>query len=185
VRTVLLLLASGCLALVVEGALATALPPTVLPDVGLLWTVGAALALPAAPALWVAAGMGFGGDLLAGAPLGHGALRLLLAFLAVRIANGALELRRGLPEAVLTGLVSLGVGLFGISLLTASGIPAPPPLRAALSLLVVAAVNAACAPAACWLVEGLASLAGEREAPARRSTILVRTAGYGPGRRLG
>lgn len=183
-KAALLLSLVAVVALVVEGALVTIVPSLLLPDVGLLVAVGAGLAMPAAPALGAVALVGFASDLLSGAPLGQKVLALLVAFLAVRIANGSLELRRGLPEAVLAGLLSLGVGLFETGLLALAAVPPPEALTLWVGLAVQGGVNALCAPAACAVADLVADAAGERELPGRRGTIFVRGPGFGPGRRL-
>jgi len=104
VKAALALILLGALGLVVEGALVSVVPALLLPDVALVGSVAAALFLGGGPALVALAGLGFASDLLGGAPLGLHVLALLVPFVATRLANGSLELRRGFPEVLATGL---------------------------------------------------------------------------------
>lgn len=103
----LALAAVGVSALVLQGALAALLPPALVPDLGLLVTVVAAVEAPALGALALAAGLGYGADLLSGTLLGEQALLRILAFAATRFVTAQFHLERPLPLASLC----LGVAL--------------------------------------------------------------------------
>jgi rod shape-determining protein MreD len=99
IRSALALTGLALGALVLQGALAALLPPALVPDLGLLLAVVTAVVAPALPALLLAAGVGFGADLLSGTLLGEQALLRILAFAATRFVSGQFHLERGLPLA--------------------------------------------------------------------------------------
>jgi cell shape-determining protein MreD len=99
VRPALVLGALGLAALVLQGALAALVPPALIPNLGLLLAVAAAVAAPPLPALLFAAALGYGADLLSGSLLGEQALLWLLAFATTRFVSGQFHLERGFPLA--------------------------------------------------------------------------------------
>lgn len=181
-KAALALVVLGALGLVLEGALVSVVPALLLPDVALVGSIAAALFLGGAPALLVLAGLGFASDLLSGAPLGMHALALLVPFAATRLANGSLELRHGMPEAVLVGLLTPVAGVVMAVCLRLDGIPGGHGLWPWLGLGLQAGVNALVAPGVCALVEALASAAGELD-PTRRGVAYVGSAPWAASRR--
>jgi rod shape-determining protein MreD len=99
IRSALALAGLALGALVLQGTLAALLPPALTPDLALLVALVAAVVAPALPALLLAAGLGFGADLLSGTLLGEQALLRLLAFAATRFVSSQFHLERGLPLA--------------------------------------------------------------------------------------
>jgi rod shape-determining protein MreD len=99
IRSALALSALALGALVLQGTLAALLPPALTPDLALLVALVAAVVAPALPALLLAAGLGFGADLLSGTLLGEQALLRLLAFAATRFVSSQFHLERGIPLA--------------------------------------------------------------------------------------
>jgi hypothetical protein len=181
-RAALALVAIGAGFIVVEGALVTVLPSLLLPDIALVLSLAAALHLYGAQALVVLAGLGFAADLLGGAPLGLHVLALLVPFVAARVANGSLELRRGLPEAVLVGLLTPVAGIAGVVCLWLAGIPLSLGWTFWLGLALQTAVNALVAPGACALAEWVATLTGDLDST-RRGVVYLGAAPWGVGRR--
>jgi len=182
VRAALALTAIGALLLVAEGALVSFLPALLLPDVALVGAVAAALFLDGPASLVVLAGLGFASDLLTGAPLGLHALSLLLPFAATRVANGSLELRHGVPEAVLVALVTPLAALAAVACMHLVGVRAGLGLAFWLGLALQTAVNAAVAPGACALAEGVASFTGDLD-PTRRGVAYMGAAPWAASRR--
>jgi rod shape-determining protein MreD len=119
IRASVALVLLGVAALILQGALAALLPASVVPDLGLLLAVAAAVSAPALPALLLAAGLGYGADLLSGTLLGEQALLRMLAFAATRFVSAQFHLERGLPFATFCLVVALldPLGLAGLSLL--------------------------------------------------------------------
>jgi rod shape-determining protein MreD len=126
----LALLALG--ALVLQGTLSALLPPALTPDLALLVTVIAAVEAPALPALLLAAGLGFGVDVLSGSLLGEQALLRILAFATTRFVSAQFHLERGLPLATYClamglldplGLAALSKLFSGASLLGWEALP--------------------------------------------------------------
>jgi cell shape-determining protein MreD len=183
-RAALAVIALGALGLVIEGALVTFLPALLLPDLALVLGIAAALFLPGGASLVALAGLGFAADLLMGAPLGLHVLTLMVPFAATRIANGSLELRRGMPEAVLVAVLTPVAGLATMLVLHLRGISADFGLWFALGLVVQTVVNAALAPAACALVESIAAATGELD-PTRRGVAWMGSAAWTALRRHG
>jgi len=164
--------ALACIALVavvLQGALAALLPPWLLPDLGLLVTVAAAVAAPAVGALLLAAGLGYGADVLSGTLLGQFALLRLLAFAATRFVHAQFHLERGLPLASFCFVLSLldALGLAALSNLFAGSSPIGVealPVAALRALL-----NAALAPGVHRLLSSV--LENLQEGDARRREV--------------
>ena len=167
IRTAAALTALGVAALVLQGTLAALLPPALVPDLGLLVALSTAVSAPAIPALVLAAGVGFGADLLSGTLLGQQALLRLLAFAATRFVSGQFHLERGLPLA--TFCLALGVldalGLAGLSWLFAGASPFG--WEALPTLAVRALLGAALVPVVHALVAGLSETLQEGDTPRR------------------
>jgi cell shape-determining protein MreD len=120
IRPTLALALLGASALIVQGTLAALLPPGLVPDLGLLLAVAAAVS-----ALLLAAGLGYGADVLSGTLLGEQALLRLLAFAATRFVSAQFHLERGLPFATFCFVVGLldPLGVAALSLLFAGASP--------------------------------------------------------------
>jgi cell shape-determining protein MreD len=115
-RSAAALLALGWLAVVAEGGLARLLPLWAVPDLALLVTLAAAFALETGAGLVVAAGIGLGGDMLGGPPLGQLAFLRTWELALARLVSGQLDLRRGLPLVVFAAAVVFCDGLAQIGL---------------------------------------------------------------------
>jgi hypothetical protein len=87
--------------------------------------VAAAVSAPALPARLLAAGLGYGADLLSGTLLGEQALLRMLAFAATRFVSAQFHLERGLPFATFCLAVALldPLGTAGLSLLFTGASP--------------------------------------------------------------
>ena len=114
----------GVLALVLEGAVATIVPPPFCPDFSLLVVIAIALHWQrAASGLLLAFVLGYAADLISGSLLGQHALLRLFVFVGVRITSRRLNFRGGLPLAAFAGAVIL---IYGVVLLAVTGFFAGP-----------------------------------------------------------
>ena len=167
IRTALALTALGLAALVLQGTLAALLPPALVPDLGLLVALSAAVSAPALPALVLAAGVGFGADLLSGTLLGEQALLRLLSFAATRFVSGQFHLERGMPLATFCLVVGVldALGVAGLSWLFAGASPFG--WEALPTLVVRALLGAALVPFVHGLVGGLSDTLQEGDSPRR------------------
>lgn len=167
IRTAAALALLGLGALVLQGALAALLPPALVPDLALLVALSAAVSAPALPALGLAAGVGYGADLLSGTLLGQQALLRLLAFAATRFVSGQFHLERGLPLAGFCLAVGVldPLGLAALSWLFAGASPFG--WEALPTLILRALLGAALVPSVHRLVGGLFETLHEGEAPRR------------------
>lgn len=167
IRPIAVLAALGAAALVLQGALAALLPPSMVPDLGLLLAVIGAVAAPPLPALLGAAFVGYGADLLSGTLLGEHALLRLFEFAATRFVSGQFHLERGLPLA--SFCLALGaldaLGLAAVSSLFAGASPIGWDALPGVALRSL--IGAALAPALHRLLEGLLGLLVEGEARKR------------------
>jgi len=101
VRSWLALVLLGSLAIFGQGVAAQWLPPRLLPDLGLLLVVGAAIGLRStAGGLLYAAFLGYATDCLSGALLGQHMLLSVASYGAARAGASRLNLRGPLPQAV-------------------------------------------------------------------------------------
>jgi rod shape-determining protein MreD len=168
-RPALALVALALVALVLQGVLAALLPPALLPDLGLLATVAGAVAAPASAALLLAAGLGFGTDVLSGTLLGQVALLRLAACAVTRFVHGQFHLERSLPLAAFCFAVSLldAVGLAALSRLFLGASPVG--LDGLPVALGRATLNALLAPSVHRLVSGV--LEGLHDGEARRREV--------------
>jgi rod shape-determining protein MreD len=107
-----MLAAVGLIALMVQGALSTIIPPPWCPDLALIAVVCMGLRWRGlAGGLVLAASLGFAADLLSGSLMGqHGLLRLFV-FVAAFFAGRQLNLKGSLPLALFVGVVTLVYGL--------------------------------------------------------------------------
>jgi len=108
----------GVLTLVLQGALATIVPPPWCPDLALLVVISIGLRWRGlAFGLCLAAGLGFAADLLSGSLMGQHALLRLFVFIAAFFAGRQLNLKGSLPLALFaTGVtVAYGLLLLGLS----------------------------------------------------------------------
>ncbi len=117
-RTALVLIAIGWLALIVQGALATLIPPPICPDLGLLVVIAIGLRWEGLTSgLCMVGVLGYVADLLSGSLLGQHALLRVFTFLGARLANRQLNLKGSVPQAIFTAGASLAHGL-GLLLLS-------------------------------------------------------------------
>jgi rod shape-determining protein MreD len=116
VKRTLGILAAGLFVLALQGALATFLPHSLSPDLGLLYVVAVSLCWEGAVSgLVVAALLGYAADLLSGSMLGQHALLRLLVFSATYLSCRQINLRGALPlisfAAAVCFVYALGAGL--------------------------------------------------------------------------
>jgi len=173
IRPALALTAVGIAALVVQGALAALLPPALVPDLGLLVTVIAAVEAPALLALALAAGLGYGTDYLSGTLLGEAALLRIVTFAGTRFVSAQFHLERPLPLAGLCLAVALlePLGTAALSSLFAGASPFG--WDALPTLATRAVLAAALAPFVHAVVSG--ALLGLSEGEARRREVRFET----------
>ena len=111
-KVVFALFVAGVVALVLQGALATIVPPPWCPDLGLLVVITIGLRWRAlGTGLVLAAGLGFAADLLSGSLVGQHALLRLIAFASAYFAGRQLNLKGSLPLVVFTISVSFVYGI--------------------------------------------------------------------------
>jgi rod shape-determining protein MreD len=119
VKRVSTLLGIGVAAIVMQGALATVLPPPWCPDLALLVLVGIGLRWRGlARGLVIAALLGYSRDLLSGSLLGQHALLYLFAFTSTVVATRQLNLRGSWP---LAGFAAALTVLYGLAMLALTG----------------------------------------------------------------
>jgi rod shape-determining protein MreD len=113
--------------LILQGAAAALAPPWLVPDLGLLLVVSVAVAAGPAEGMLVAAAVGLGTDLLAGAPVGHHVLLRLIVFAVARVLAAPFHLRAATLSALVFGLCLLDA--LGTAALTRffSGLTLPGP----------------------------------------------------------
>jgi len=111
-RIVSALFAAGVFALVLQGALATLVPPPWCPDLGLLVVITIGLRWRAlGTGLVLAAALGFAADILSGSLVGQHALLRVIAFASAYLAGRQLNLKGSLPLVVFTASVSFAYGI--------------------------------------------------------------------------
>lgn len=156
------LLGLGVAALVLQGALATLLPPPWCPDLVLLVLIGIGLRWQGfAGGLLLAALLGYATDLLSGSLLGQHALLDLFAFSGTVIAARQLNLRGTWPLAFFALVVTF---LYGLVMLAITGFfVGGVELRLGWlgAQIIHAAVSGSCAPALSALVGRAASWADD------------------------
>ena len=163
----------GLAALIVQSVATAVLPVRFVPDLALLLAIAAAVSAAPIEGMLLAAGVGYGADLLSGALLGQQALLRLAAFGVTRTVSSQFHLKRGLPLAICVASVTVAdaAGTAGIGwLFTADpwlGLHDP------LALATRAAVNALFAPFAVGLLDNVLELLTEREA--RRRDVRLET----------
>ena len=164
----LVLLALGAFALLLVGAAAQF--SRLVPDVPLLFAVSLALRVGGARAVLAAAALGYGADLLSGAPFGFHALLSVGAFALARGADRSLDLRRPVAVAALVALLAPLYHLAAIALGQLGGIPIEVGFGTGVGIGLRALLDAAAAP----LVDAVAravSRSGDEEL-GRRATPL-------------
>jgi rod shape-determining protein MreD len=118
-KRLVVLLAVGMVALIVQGAVATVLRPPFCPDLALLVVLVIALRWNGLVLGFVlAALLGFAADLLSGSLMGQHALLRLLAYVGAYFAGGQLNLKGSIPVAIFGASVSL---LYGLALVVLTG----------------------------------------------------------------
>lgn len=115
----------GLLAVALQGALADLLPRSLVPELGLLATLAAALLLGPASGMLVAFAVGLAADTLSGALLGQNALLHLVAFAVTGAVGKSLDLGRLLPLVVFAWALVAGhvLASLGISWLFLGPLP--------------------------------------------------------------
>jgi rod shape-determining protein MreD len=119
------LLLAGVLVLMLEGALATILPPPWCPDLRLLAVICIGLRWQGlAPGLALAYFLGSSADVLSGSLMGLHALLSMLAFVSAVFAGRQLNLKGLFPLMAFSASVSLfyGLALYAVSIFFVSGI---------------------------------------------------------------
>ena len=119
------LLLAGVLVLMLEGALATILPPPWCPDLRLLAVICIGLRWHGlAPGLVLAYLLGFSADVLSGSLMGLHALLSMLTFLSAVFTGRQLNLKGLFPLMAFAASVSLfyGLALYAVSIFFVSGI---------------------------------------------------------------
>jgi len=112
VKVLSALFAVGVLALVLQGALATVVPPPWCPDLGLIVVLSIGLRWRSlGSGLVLAALLGFAADLLSGSLVGQHALLRVVAFSSAWLAGRQLNLKGSLPLVVFVMSVSFVYGL--------------------------------------------------------------------------
>ncbi len=175
IKLTLALFAAGLLALVVQGALATMLPPPWCPDLGLLVVLSIGLRWRGlALGLALAAALGFAADWLSGSLVGQHALLRLIAFTSAFLAGRQLNLKGSLPLVVFVSSVSFVYGLAVYAVLgffVGDGVPG---FSWLLDGVWHALVNGAVAPWVFAVVTRVALWAGGDGAPSRTLHIDTR-----------
>jgi cell shape-determining protein MreD len=145
-RPAIAVLFLGLFLIVLQGSLAHVLPPLLLPDLGLLVVLAAAIFLGPAEGLLLAALLGLMSDVLSASLLGEFACVRILELVLTRAVAGKLDLRRGLPFTVYTlAILPLDAALvLGLTRLYLGPLPLDPAalvpaLERALPTLAVAA----------------------------------------------
>lgn len=167
----LVLLVLGSLALLLTGAWARFVPPSLCPDVALLFAVSLALRVGGGRAILAAAALGYGADLVSGAPFGLHALLSVGAFALARGADRSLDLRRPLAVAALVALLAPLYALAAVALAQLRGIPFALGLDTIVVVGLRAAVNALCAPAVDALAVAVSARAGDEDLGRRASPL--------------
>lgn len=162
------LFATGVLALVLQGALATVVSPPWCPDLGLLVVLSIGLRWRGlAVGLALAAALGFAADLLSGSLVGQHALLRLIAFSSAFLAGRQLNLKGSLPLVVFAMSVSFvyGVAVYAVStFFVGAGAPS---FAWLFDGVWHALVNGVAAPGVFSIVSRLASWAGGDDALSR------------------
>lgn len=178
-KRVLVLVALGLVAPILQGALAPFLPWGTCPDLGLLVVIGLGLSLRSGVAgLALAAEIGFVADLLSGSLLGEHALLRMLAFALARLASLHVNLHGTLTQmALAAGLSALSAGgILGLTAFFSSGTASV--LVTLPDVLQQAAVNALVAPVLISAVARLVARLGDEEG--RRVLRLEPRRGFAP-----
>lgn len=174
-KAVSALFATGVLALVLQGALATLLPPPWCPDLGLLVVLSIGLRWrPLGSGLVLAALLGFAADLLSGSLLGQHAILRVVAFASAYLAGRQLNLKGSLPLVVFAVSVSFVYG-FAVHAVSSFFVGAGAPgFGWLLDGLQHAGVNGLLSTSVFGIVSRVSAWAGHRDAPGRTLPIDAR-----------
>lgn len=164
-KRVLVLLAIGALAPMIQGAVGTFIPLRYCPDLGLLLVVGLGLCWRStAGGLALSAALGLIADLLSGSLFGQHMLLRISAFGAARACSRQLNLRGVIPRAAfviaLTVVTALGSGALTSFFAAGPGVDGEM-LR---ELIPHALINGAFAPLGVLLVERISRWLSEGDA---------------------
>jgi len=172
-----LLFGVGWLALVVQSALATMLPPPYCPDLGLLVVVAIGLSWErAATGMLLATALGFCADLFSGSLLGQHALLRLAAYTGARLASRQLNLRGALPLAVFVAALSVLYALVLLALTAFFAGSVGVGLGWVVESIQHGLVNAALAPGVSGLVQRIGVWAGADDGSRRPLRLEAREA---------
>lgn len=109
----------GLAALILQGALARAIPPPWCPDLAWLVVVGIGLRWPSfLPGVLLAVTLGYSMDLVSGSLMGQHALLRLVTYLAAALAARQLDLSGGLPVAIFVAAMTAVYGLATVTMLS-------------------------------------------------------------------
>ena len=118
-RTTAALLATGLVALMLQGALARTLPPPWCPDLAWLVVVAIGLRWPSfLSGVCLAVVLGYAMDLVSGSLMGQHALMRLLTYLAAAVAARQLDLSGGFPVAILVFAMTFVYGVVAVAVLS-------------------------------------------------------------------
>lgn len=118
-KSAMAVLALGLFALIVQGALARAIPPPWCPDLSWLVVLGIGLRWPNFLAgVLLAVTLGYSMDLVSGSLMGQHALLRLVTFLAAALAARQLDLSGGLPIAIIVFGLTIFYGLATVTMLS-------------------------------------------------------------------
>jgi len=162
------LLSAGLLVLMLEGALATLLPPPWCPDLRLLAVISIGVRWRGlAPGLVLAYLLGSSADIVSGSLMGLHALLSILTFLSAVFAGRQLNLKGPLPLMAFAAAVSVfyGLALYAVSSFFVSGIEFSP--RWLLANFLHALVNGLLAPVVFDAFSRLAVWAGADDSSER------------------
>ena len=163
-RRVFGLLGLGAVALTLQGAVATFIPPRFCPDLGFLLVVALGLCWRSpVGGVCVAAAIGFATDLLSGSLLGQHALLRLAAYATARLGSRHLNLRGPLPQAVFVAGLT-GANAVALALLTSFFSPGSGAgIVAVRELLPQALANAVFAPLVAFGTERAVARLGDED----------------------
>lgn len=174
-KRVLGLLGLGAVALTLQGAMATFIPPRFCPDLGFLLVIALGLCWRSAiGGVCVSAAIGFATDLLSGSLLGQHALLRLAAYAMARLGSRHLNLRGALPQAAFVAGLT-GANGVALALLTSFFSPGSGAGMVAIRELVPQAlVNAAFAPLVAFVTERAVVRLGDEDGGQRLLPLVSR-----------
>jgi len=172
----------GLVLLALQGAVATVLPRSLVPDFAPLVAIALALQLGGARGLVGSALVGIAADTLSGAPYGHLTALTVLPYLGARAANASLELRSRAAQAALAAVWTPIAAVLSLAVFREGGAAAALSPGMWVAVAIQTGVAAALAPVVGALVERVVALtwvddAGRRGAPISVQRAVQRRAG--------